>query len=126
MLFLVEVQMTSLNDIFSAAFDGFTRMTRSDTAYATPDTAGSYAINGCYAVMKTAGTISADRLDAFEERAAIAEHDGGLPRAHAEVLSALETLDLGPNSVRIVATVARRLEFLARTGHLKPVKPECS
>lgn len=31
----------------------------------------------------------ADELDAFEERAAIAEYDGGLPREHAEVLAAL-------------------------------------
>ena len=27
--------------------------------------------------------------DAFEERAAISEHDGGLPRVHAEVLAAI-------------------------------------
>jgi hypothetical protein len=33
--------------------------------------------------------LPADALDAFEERAAVAEYDGGLRREHAEVLAAL-------------------------------------
>jgi hypothetical protein len=37
-----------------------------------------------------ASRLPAPDLDAFEERAAIAEHDGGMSRAEAEALAAAE------------------------------------
>lgn len=58
------------------------------------------------------------QLDAFHERASIAEFDGGLPRAHAEVLAALSTLDLGPEAAEIFNIVAKRLEILAHAGEI--------
>ena len=35
------------------------------------------------------GALSSDALDEFEERAAIAQYDGGLSREHAEILAAI-------------------------------------
>jgi hypothetical protein len=69
----------------------------------------SYVSYGGYA------TKSAENgdLDAFEERAAIAEHCGGLPKAHAEVLAALHLADLGPNAERIIDAAARVLDRMA-------------
>lgn len=68
-----------------------------------------------FATLATAGFA---QPDAFRERASIAEFDGGLPRAHAEVLAALSTLDLGPEAAGILNIVAKRLEFLAQAGEL--------
>lgn len=40
--------------------------------------------------------IDKDKLAELIERAAISEFDGGLPRTHAEVLSALQVMPLPP------------------------------
>lgn len=66
----------------------------------------------------TLATAAFAQLDAFREQAAIAEFDGGLPRAHAEVLAALSTLDLGPEATGILDIVATRLELLAQAGEI--------
>lgn len=66
----------------------------------------------------TLATAAFAQLDSFHERASIAEFDGGLPRAHAEVLAALSTLDLGPEAAGILNIVAKRLEFLAQAGEI--------
>lgn len=68
-----------------------------------------------FATLATAGFA---QPDAFHERASIAEFDAGLPRAHAEVLAALNTLDLGPETIGILNIVAKRLEFLAQAGEI--------
>lgn len=59
-----------------------------------------------------------ERDETFEERAAISEHDGGLPRPHAEVLAALHELPLGPDRDAVLDAVARRLTELAAAGRL--------
>jgi hypothetical protein len=43
-------------------------------------------------VIEMAEHLGADDREAFEERAAIIEYDGHLPRAHAECLALLEVL----------------------------------
>lgn len=43
-------------------------------------------------VIEMADRLGADDREAFEERAAIIEYDGQLPRAHAECLALLEVL----------------------------------
>ena len=43
-------------------------------------------------VIEMAERLGADDREAFEERAAIIEYDGQLPRAHAECLALLEVL----------------------------------
>ncbi|QJP14621.1 hypothetical protein G3545_13785 [Starkeya sp. ORNL1] len=62
---------------------------------------------------------AAAQIDVFCERSAVAEFEGGLPRAHAEVLAALATCNLGRDGPRIIDLVARNLEILARYGALK-------
>lgn len=59
-----------------------------------------------------------DQIARFHERASMAEFDGGLPRAHAEVLAVLNSLDLGPEAAGILNLVATRLEWLARSGEI--------
>lgn len=66
----------------------------------------------------TLATAAFAQLDAFHERASIAEFDGGLPRAHAEVLAVLSTLDLWPEAAGILDMVAKWLEFLAQAGEI--------
>jgi hypothetical protein len=59
-------------------------------------------------------------VEAFEERAAIAEYDGGLRRPHAELLGALESAPLGPEHDRtaIVAAIAIHLDHLSAAGYI--------
>src|SRR5262249_48900393 len=47
------------------------------------------------------------RTDEFEERAAISEFCGGLPRAYADALAVLHVADLGPDRDRIIDSAAR-------------------
>lgn len=56
--------------------------------------------------------MSPAQIDDFHEKSAIAEYEGRLPRLHAEVLAALQCLDLGPDGAKILDAVAKRLEFL--------------
>jgi AcrR family transcriptional regulator len=51
-------------------------------------------------VIEMAERLGADDREAFEERAAIIEYDGQLPRAHAECLALLEVLRRDPLAVR--------------------------
>ena len=51
-------------------------------------------------------------VDTFDEHAAIAEHDGGLPRTHAEVLAALATVPFSSDRDVVLNAVARRLDEL--------------
>lgn len=60
-----------------------------------------------------------ERDDAFEERAAIAEYDGGLPRPHAEILAALRDLPLGPDGDALLDAVVHRLMELAAAARLR-------
>lgn len=61
-------------------------------------------------------TVAADLDEAFEERAAIAEHDGGLSRADAEAQAAEEryrcevryACSLGPDAAAFFRDVAAR------------------
>ena len=57
-------------------------------------------------------------FEAFVERAAIAEYDGGLSRPHAELLAALHTAPFGPEYDRgaIIETVAAHLDSLTGAG----------
>lgn len=71
-----------------------------------------------HAAMPGSQPPTVDQIAHFHERAAIAEFDGGLPRAHAEVLAAFNTLDLRPEAGGILDIVARRLEFLAKAGEI--------
>lgn len=50
----------------------------------------SFGTNG------TIGTATEDGAIPFEERAAIVEHDGGLPRSHAELIALTCVAPLGP------------------------------
>ena len=65
--------------------------------------------------------VDPDVAIAFEERAAIAEYDRGLPRSNAELLAALETAPLGPEHDRaaIIEAVAVHLDRLAVVGLVK-------
>ena len=51
-------------------------------------------------VIEMAERLGADDREAFEERAAIIEYDGQLPRAHAECLALLEVLRGDASAVR--------------------------
>src|SRR5689334_635776 len=57
-----------------------------------------------------------DRRDAFEERAAICEHDGELPRSHAELMAAacLAPLASGETLEGCEATILHFAEHLDR------------
>jgi hypothetical protein len=45
----------------------------------------------------TFDTPAEDTMAAFEERAAVCEYDGGLPRSHAELMALACTVPLAPN-----------------------------
>ncbi len=51
-------------------------------------------------VIEMVDRLGADDREAFEERAAIIEYDGQLPRAHAECLALLEVLRRDASAVR--------------------------
>lgn len=74
--------------------------------------------NGKLSRFATLAAVAFAQLETFRERASIAEFDGGLPRAHAEVLAALSTLDLGTEAAGILDIVAKRLEILAHAGEI--------
>ncbi len=74
-------------------------------------------------VAEVAAVAGAEReivFEAFVERAAIAEYDGGLSRLHAELLAALHTAPFGPEYDRaaIVETVAVHLDSLTAAGRI--------
>lgn len=52
-----------------------------------------------------ADRLGPDDREAFEERAAIIEYDGQIPRAHAECLALLELLRRDPLAVRRVVVM---------------------
>jgi hypothetical protein len=58
--------------------------------------------------------VEQDRRHAFEERAAIAEHDGGLPQAHAELMALACTVPLAAHetSESRDATIIHFAEYL--------------
>ena len=60
-------------------------------------------------VIEMANHLGADDREAFEERAAIIEYDGQLPRAHAECLALLEVLRRDPLAVRRDASAVKGL-----------------
>ena len=62
---------------------------------------------------KEPAPLDTDAQVAFDERAGIAEHDGGLPRTHAEVLAAISTAPMDVDAdVRsnVLEAAARFLE----------------
>jgi len=63
-------------------------------------------------VIEMAERLGADDREAFEERAAIIEYDGQLPRAHAECLALLEVLRRGPLAVRRHASAVKSVVVL--------------
>jgi hypothetical protein len=50
-----------------------------------------------FGTIGTIGTPAEDTMAAFEERAAVCEYDGGLPRSHAELLALACTVPLAPS-----------------------------
>jgi hypothetical protein len=60
--------------------------------------------------------VEQDRRDAFEERAAICEQDGELPRSHAEVIALACTVPLAPGETleQRDATIIHFAEHLDR------------
>ncbi|RDE49583.1 MAG: hypothetical protein DVS81_16005 [Candidatus Accumulibacter meliphilus] len=54
--------------------------------------------------------LDADDREAFEERAAIIEYDGQLPRAHAECLALLEVLRRDPLAVKGVVVLQAEID----------------
>ena len=63
-------------------------------------------------VIEMAEHLGADDREAFEERAAIIEYDGQLPRAHAECLALLEVLRRDPLAVRRDVSAVHQLVVL--------------
>ncbi|MQM29884.1 MAG: hypothetical protein CRU78_04755 [Candidatus Accumulibacter phosphatis] len=59
-------------------------------------------------VIEMAERLDADDREAFEERAAIIEYDGQLPRAHAECLALLEVLRRDQSAVKGAMPPMRR------------------
>ena len=108
---------------------GVTGVTPVTNVQVTPTKSQSYAGYSGYASdstdvlgdAKPAVTVAEADADRFEERAAIAEHDGGLSRPHAELLAALETAPFAPDYDRhaIIDTVAIHLDRLAVGGHIR-------
>jgi hypothetical protein len=71
--------------------------------------------NPCYAgyAGNASDATKSKERDDFEERAAIAQHCGGLSPAQAEVLAALHVAELGPERDRIIGAAARVLDCMA-------------
>lgn len=67
--------------------------------------------------------LSAEDVAAFEERAAICEYEGRLPRASAEVLAALQCANLGADSAKFLNLAALYLEALTKTQDQSSDKP---
>ena len=63
-------------------------------------------------VIEMAERLDADDREAFEERAAIIEYDGQLPRAHAECLALLEVLRRDAVAVKGATPPARHVVVL--------------
>jgi hypothetical protein len=63
-------------------------------------------------VIEMADHLCADDREAFEERAAIIEYDGQLPRPHAECLALLEVLRRDPLAVRRDVSAVHQLVVL--------------
>ena len=63
-------------------------------------------------VIEMVNRLGADAREAFEERAAIIEYDGQLPRAHAECLALLEVLRRDPSAVKGATPPARHVVVL--------------
>ena len=61
-------------------------------------------------VIEMADRLGADDREAFEERAAIIEYDGQLPRAHAECLALLEVLRSDQSAVKGVVVMQIELD----------------
>ncbi len=64
-----------------------------------------------------------EALEAFEERAAIVEFDGGLPRAHAEVLAALHTAPKPPRRLPASSPKLNRRTRRTRTSTRRTSSP---
>ena len=60
-------------------------------------------------VIEMVERLSEDDREAFEERAAIIEYDGQLPRAHAECLALLEVL--GRDALAVKGVVVMQIEL---------------
>ncbi|MQM29049.1 MAG: hypothetical protein CRU78_00245 [Candidatus Accumulibacter phosphatis] len=61
-------------------------------------------------VIEMVERLSEDDREAFEERAAIIEYDGQLPRAHAECLALLEVLRRDPLAVRRLVVLQAEID----------------
>ena len=60
-------------------------------------------------VIEMVNRLGADAREAFEERAAIIEYDGQVPRAHAECLALLEVLRR--DALAVTSVVALQIEL---------------
>ncbi len=66
-------------------------------------------------VIEMVNRLGPDDREAFEERAAIIEYDGQVPRAHAECLALLEVLRRHPSAVVLQVEIDGGTEWLLTT-----------
>ena len=88
---------------------------RSNLATVAGPAAPQSETNSSKVAVVAAGDRSQNEDDAFEERAAICEHDGGLSREHTECLASLHTVHpkgVTPEQLGVVIDAAAR--FLDR------------
>jgi len=69
-------------------------------------------------VIEMVSRLGADAREAFEERAAIIEYDGQVPRAHAECLALLEVLRRS-NASAVTSLVVLQIELDGGTEWLR-------
>jgi len=72
-------------------------------------------------VIEIVNRLGADAREAFEERAAIIEYDGQVPRAHAECLALLEVLRR--DALAVTSVVALQIELDGGTEWLLTTDP---
>ena len=73
-------------------------------------------------VIEMVNHLGADDREAFEERAAIIEYDGQVPRAHAECLALLEVVRRS-NALAVTSVVVLQIELDGGTEWLLTTDP---